>query len=416
MILSKWTVTGIIAAVLSFAAVGTSAHHAATVFDRKDSVQKTGKVVEFIYRNPHLIINMEVDDGSGGTELWKIEGQSIAALRQKGFVRSTIKEGDTITVRMRPLKSGEPGGLLQGLRDAAGKAYSMDGSELTAQEDATTGERLAAPSLVEYVAPQEGDDWVAREKRTRPESLPIVSKGLSAGDDASTGLMMGALDPDNLAKARPAAPFDMTGVWQFRGEDKYRANYGSYEFKPMPKLTPAAQAHYDEYLRIARSGERGPDPASQCYPTGMPRLMTRYGSLMVIQKPTAIFMVSRLSNEYRVIYTDGRERIPEADLDRNWGGESLGHWEGDELVVETTGFIGENHFVQAGVRASTDLKIVERYKMLNDGQTIAIEFTMTDPQNWEGEWKHVKFRDRVLRSDVKEANCIYADNLALPGH
>ena len=137
---------------------------------------------------------------------------------------------------------------------------------------------------------------------------------------------------------------------------------------------------------------------------------------MMLQYPTAIFMVSRLSNEYRVIYLDGRERIPEVDLDRNWGGESLGHWEGDTLVVETTGFVGENHFIQAGVPASKNLKIVERYTMLNDGNTIAMEFTMTDPQNWEGEWKHTKFRDRVLNSDVKEANCIYTDNLALPGH
>ena len=401
---------------ITIASTGVSAHHAATVFDRKESVQKTGKVVEFIYRNPHLIINMEVEDGKGGTDLWKIEGQSIAALRQKGFERTTVKEGDVITVRMRPLKTGEPGGLLQGLKDAAGAEYSMDGSELTDQEDIATGERLAAPSLTPYVAPPEGDDWRAREKRTRPESLPIVSKGLSAGDDASTGQRMGALDPENLNKERPEPPFDMTGVWQFRGEDAHRANYGSFEFKPLPKLTPSAQAYYDEYLRIAKSGERGPDPATECYPGGMPRVMTRYGSLMILQYPTAIYMVSRLSNEYRVIYTDGRERVPEEDLDRNWGGESLGRWQGDELVVETTGFIGENHFIQAGIPATKDLKIVERYRVLNDGHTLAIEFTMTDPRSWEGEWKHVKFRDRVLRSDVKEANCIYTDNLALPGH
>lgn len=410
---SVWQAAVCLSAVLM---CGTSmAHHAATVFDRKASIQKTGKVSKFIYRNPHLIINMEVDNGNGGVDLWKIEGQSIAALRQKGFVRTSIKEGDEITVRMRPLKSGEHGGLLQGLIGADGTAYSMDGSEVTPQEDASTGERLAAPALVEFVAPPEGDDWRAREKRTRPPQLPIVSKGLSAGDDTSTGKMAGALDPENLAASRPPAPFDLTGVWQFRGEDRYRANYGSYEFKPMPKLTPAAQAFYDKHLETARTGARSNDPALQCYPVGMPRIMTRYGSLMMLQYPTAIFMLSRLSNEYRVIYTDGRERMPANDLERNWGGESIGRWEGDTLVVETTGFIGENHYVQAGVRASKSLRIIERYRMLNDGNTIAIEFEMTDPETWEGTWRHTKFRDRVLRSDVKEANCIVSDNLALPG-
>ncbi|MCY4608763.1 MAG: hypothetical protein OXD40_09220, partial [bacterium] len=147
----------------------------------------------------------------------------------------------------------------------------------------------------------------------------------------------------------------------------------------------------------------------------MPRFMTRYGSLMMLQYPTAIFMVSRLNNDYRVIYLDGRERLPEGQLDRNWHGESLGHWEGDTLVVETTGFIGENHLMQAGVLAGTQLKIVERYRMINDGNTLAIEFTFTDPEHWEGEWTHMKFRDRVLRSDVREANCIYTDNQILPG-
>ncbi len=245
--------------------------------------------------------------------------------------------------------------------------------------------------------------------------MPIVSDGLAAGDSSATGLIPGALDPENLSKERPRAAFDLTGVWQFRGEDNWRANYGSFEFKPKPKLTPKAQAYLDEYIEASERGERFGDPTALCYPPGMPRFMTRYGSLMMIQYPTAIFMVSRLNNDYRVIFLDGRERLPESAIDRNWHGESLGHWEEDTLVVETTGFIGENHLIQAGVPAGEQLKIVERYQMINDGNTLAIEFTFTDPEHWEGEWKHVKFRDRVLRSDVREANCIYTDNQSLPG-
>ncbi|MDE0005880.1 MAG: hypothetical protein OXQ29_24580, partial [Rhodospirillaceae bacterium] len=71
--------------------------------------------------------------------------------------------------------------------------------------------------------------------------------------------------------------------------------------------------------------------------------------------------------------------------------------------------------IQAGVLAGEQLRIVERYQMINDGNTLVIEFTFTDPEHWEGEWKHVKFRDRVLHSDVREANCIYTDNQLLPG-
>lgn len=408
--------TRLITTVLFLMFMGdATAHHAATVFDRKNSIKKTGIVKKFIYRNPHLIINMAVEESDNKTVMWKIEGQSIAALKRMGFNRDSIHEGDRITVKMRPLRSGEPGGLLQGLVGADGTAYSMDGTELKQDYAKKEKVRQAAPGLMAYVPPPKNETWQIREKKTRPARLPIISEGLAPGDHAATGGAAGALDPENLNKKRAPAPFDMTGVWQYRGEDDYRANYGSYEFKPKPELTPKAADYYKLYQEKAKEGVRFDDPATQCYPAGMPRLMTRYGSLMMLQRPTAIFMVSRLSNEFRVIYLDGRDRIPESNLDRNWGGESLGYWDGNTLVVETEGFTDENHMIQAGIKASKKLKMTERYRMINNNNTLVMELTMTDPDNWVGEWKHVKFRDRVLRSDVREANCIYTDNLALPG-
>jgi len=225
----------------------------------------------------------------------------------------------------------------------------------------------------------------------------------------------GALDPDNLAKSRPAAPFDLTGTWEFRGEDDYRPMYGWYEFKPHPEFTAKGKATYAEFLTYAKAGRRYLEPTAECYPAGMPRLMTRYGPLMMLQYPTAIFILSRLNNEYRAIWLDGREREPEEHQDLNWSGESLGHWENDTLVVETEGFTDEKHLIQQGVFTGDQLRITERITMLNDGNTLKLEFIMTDPEHWVGEWRHIKFRDRLLRSDVREANCLPADRELLPG-
>jgi len=383
-----------------------TAHHAAVVFDSQSTIQKTGTVTHFIWRNPHLIINLDVANSEGEIELWKIEGQSIAAMRKAGFDRDVVQLGDEITVKMHPLKSGNPGGLIQGLIAANGTAYSMD--------DSAAPKRQIYPALMEWIPAPEGETWEMREKKTRPPELPIVSMGMAAGDGSATGSTPGALDPEELSRDRPAGGFDLTGVWQFRAENTWRANYGSFEFKPSPEFTAKGKAYHDAYMAAATKGDRFDDPTGLCYPAGMPRFMTRYGSMMMIQFPTSIFMVSRLNNEYRVIFLDGRDRVPENLLDRNWGGESLGHWEGDTLVIETTGFTDENHLIQAGVKTGAQLKIVERMQVLNDGNTLAIEFTFTDPEHWVGEWKHVKFRDRVLRSDVREANCIFEDNLALP--
>lgn len=136
---------------------------------------------------------------------------------------------------------------------------------------------------------------------------------------------------------------------------------------------------------------------------------------MFLQYPTAIFVISRLNNEYRVIWLDDRPRVPAEHRDPNWQGESIGHWEGDTLVVETEGFVDDNHMIQQGVFTGDQLKITERIQMLNDGNTIKMEFIMTDPEHWIGEWRHTKFRDRIYRYDVHEAHCLPADNDLLPG-
>jgi hypothetical protein len=398
--------------VLIFTMNHAAAHHSAVAFDQSSSIFVTGEVTQVIWRSPHMSIGLEVENDQGEVETWKIEGGSVQSMVRQGFDRSSLAEGDEVTVNIHPMKNGTAGGLLLGLIAADGSTFgtiSLDG--LPANE----AEPQQIPSLTAYVSPPPGETWESRERKTRPARLPIVSDGGGAGDSPSTGLMLGALDPENLAKERPEPPFDLTGVWQFRGEDEWRANYGSYEFKPEPKFTEKGQAFYDAYQEAAAKGERYIEPTAQCYPAGMPRLMTRYGSLMMLQYPTAIFMVSRLNNEYRVVYLDGRERVQDNYRDANWGGESLGYWDGDALVIETEGFTAENHLIQAGVVTGSQLKITERITMLNDGNTLMTEYTFVDPEHWIGEWKHIKFRDRVLRSDIKEANCLHEDNLALPG-
>ena len=212
----------------------TLAHHSAVVFDVGETLERTGKVTLFTLRNPHLILNMEVTNAEGETELWRMEGQGISEMQAMGFDRGSVKEGDEITVRLNPLKSGQPGGLVLGLIGADGRAYNM--------EPAETEVALVYPALMEYVPPPAGETWQQREQKTRPSQLPIVSQGLGPGETPGADIP-GALDPDNLAKPRPAAPFDLTGLWQFRGEDEYRANYGSFEFKPMPELTAKGKAN-----------------------------------------------------------------------------------------------------------------------------------------------------------------------------
>jgi len=389
--------------VFLFCIGSARAHHSGISFDTSKSVTVTGEVKRFIWRNPHMAINMTVTNSDGAEELWKIEGPGSTALSKLGLNKKTLNIGDRITVMAHPLKSGKPGGLLQGLTLADGTSFGV-----TDDYEAPPARKRVIPALLEWEPPPAGETWQERERKTRPPQLPII------GDNPrQTG--PGALDPDNLGKSRPAPAFDLTGTWEFRGEDDYRPMYGWYEFKPHPEFTEAGKKTYAEFLSYANAGKRYIEPTVQCYPAGMPRLMTRYGPLMMLQYPTAVFILSRLNNEYRVIWLDGREREPEEHQDLNWNGESIGHWEGDTLVVETEGFTDENHLIQQGVFTGDQLKITERISMLNDGNTIKMEFIMTDPEHWVGEWRHIKFRDRLLRADVREATCLPADSSFLPG-
>ena len=132
----------------AFFASLTNAHHSAVVFDVSQSIEVTGKATRFTLRNPHLILNIEVTNEEGEVELWRLEGQGISGMQAMGFDRGSIYIGDEITVRMNPLRSGEPGGLVLGLIGGDGRSYNME----PGQEEV----RQVYPALMPYVPPPVG--------------------------------------------------------------------------------------------------------------------------------------------------------------------------------------------------------------------------------------------------------------------
>jgi len=223
-----------------------------------------------------------------------------------------------------------------------------------------------------------------------------------AQGQAAPGTRLSALAPENLTKPRPKAPFDLTGNWFIDNSPGIQG----WLFGPaaIPKLTPAAQKHRDAYVKAIADGKVYRDDIGNCWPAGVPIIMTRVWPIAMIQTPTAIYMVSEFMNSLRTVFLDGR---PHTDADivvRTFNGESVGHWEGDTLVVETKNFIDdEHHWVDQGVPASGELRIVERIRMV--GTQLEIAMTLTDPKNWEGEWKGVRRWNRVNDIDVQEVEC-----------
>jgi hypothetical protein len=115
-------------------------------------------------------------------------------------------------------------------------------------------------------------------------------------------------------------------------------------------------------------------------------------------------------NSLRVVYLDGRQHTDPDIVVRTFNGESIGHWEGDTLVVDTRNFIDNgHHWIDQGIPASGELRIIERIKMVKDARgqdQLEIEMTLTDPKMWEGEWKGTRRWNRVIDHDIQEVECL----------
>ena len=258
------------------------------------------------------------------------------------------------------------------------------------------GAGLAAICLAGAVAPS------AATAAPKAAAKPAEPNTLDPRGPAAADAQLGALAPANLNKPRPKPPFNLTGTW-FIDLSK---GFSSWMFgPPYPKFLPAAQHEVDAAAAAAKEGRAYKDDIGQCYPAGMPVIMTRVWPIAMIQVPTAVYMVSGFENELRIIYTDGR---PHSDPDvvvRSYDGESIGHWEGKELVVDTRYFETSHHSIDAGIPVSKDFRMVERIGLSPDGKKLHIHYAMWDPQNWEGEWDSDKTWNRVDDQDITEVEC-----------
>ena len=98
----------------------------------------------------------------------------------------------------------------------------------------------------------------------------------------------------------------------------------------------------------------------------------------IVQTPDTITIITEMIHDARVVRMNGKHLPKEI---RQWMGDSVGHWEGDTLVIDTTNFTNKTRF-----RGSTEnLHVVERIKRLDD-KTLLYRFTVDDPETWDHPW------------------------------
>ena len=111
-------------AVLMLACASSAgAHHSHSMFDMTKEVSLTGTVTSFSYRNPHVFLHVDVKNEKGEVVSWAVEMSNISNMQARGIFLSTFKPGDTVTVKVNPLKNGRLGGNYTSIVAADGKTY-----------------------------------------------------------------------------------------------------------------------------------------------------------------------------------------------------------------------------------------------------------------------------------------------------
>jgi hypothetical protein len=196
-----------------------------------------------------------------------------------------------------------------------------------------------------------------------------------------------AIDPlatPRLANGQPnLGPLsDGQGLWD-RGSGPL---VGGADYPPPDQIPfrPWARALYDyRQATLARD-----DPHARCAPPGGPRQFAVPFGLQIIQVPEArrVYILSGGSTRpWREIYMDGRAH-PEGDfLNPSYFGHSVGHWEGDTLVIDTVGFNERFWIHREGYPHTEALHLVERISR-PDLMTLRYEITIDDPYAYERPW------------------------------
>jgi hypothetical protein len=162
---------------------------------------------------------------------------------------------------------------------------------------------------------------------------------------------------------------DFTGVWEVP-----MGGRGGSGFPVMPHLSLTPE--YAAKVKALEAKAPEDSPSANCLPPGMPGIMGEPYPMEFLLTPGQVTIVIEAFSMVRHIYTDGRP-MP-ADPDPSFFGTSIGHWDGDTLVVESESF---SPLTTIDVRTphSDKMKILERFRLV-DPDTMNIETTVTDPE------------------------------------
>ena len=143
------------------------------------------------------------------------------------------------------------------------------------------------------------------------------------------------------------------------------------------------------------------DPLNKCYMPGVPRINLLSHPFQIFQTPTQISIAYEYIHNFRNVYLKRDKHLDGIDF---WQGDSLGHWDGDTLVVESIGFPDGQWLDARGSQMTESARITERFRRPNLGN-MQIEVTVNDPKAYTRPWTVTIHQTAVLDTEMIDLIC-----------
>ena len=180
-----------------------------------------------------------------------------------------------------------------------------------------------------------------------------------------------------------------------------------------PILQPWTSEALREIAEQELAGIPHPEMQTLCKPSGVPHIVNILNRTMILQTPTEVVFLYERDHQIRHVYLN----VPHSDdPGHTWYGESVGHYEGDTLVVDTIGQNDLTHVDRFATPHSDRIRVVERYRLSEDGQVMQALVTVEDPIAFTVPWSG---QARYERRDGNWSEIVCAENNERefwPGH
>lgn len=338
----------VVGALLLIPAAGIAHHSILGKFDDAKPMTLEGYVTLVDWRSPHVHVFLNVPDGDG-FENWAVEIESPDMLRQGGWTRESVKPGDMLTVDGIAARNG---------------SRQVWGNSIVMTETGRTVMDVAPYRPPEPLAARPTPRWPDGQPRLGPlpggvdgywafpSANALIQTGANVGMD-EFGLLANLNDADRVAPLQPWA----LALYQYRQSRQLRDDPTFLNCKP-----PSGPRQYHQ-------------------PQGVQLVEDRLRERVFV-------LVGSGNRNYHIMFLDGRDPVGQVGGDDDnplYYGRSVGQWEGDTLVIQTTGFNEDFWFSNGGLPHTDLLKLTERFTR-PDFDHLRYEVTVDDPGAYTRPW------------------------------